>query len=48
MTLKDDAKFKKKDSWLEKWHSRVYKNLHFDELLFSKVYKALDEKVQKS
>ena len=49
MTLKDDAKLKKKkDSWLEKWHSRMSKNLHFDGLLFSKAYKALDEKVQKS
>ena len=58
MTLKGDAKFKVKLTRclkndirnLVNFHasSRKSENLHFDELLLSKAYKVLDEKVQKS
>ena len=58
MTLKGDAKFKGKLTCglkndlrnLLNFHASSWKsgNLHFDELLFSKAYKDLDEKVQKS
>ena len=58
MTLKGDAKFKGKLNCglkndlrnLLNFHvgSRKSGNLHFDGLLFSKEYKDLDEKVQKS
>ena len=58
MTLKGDAKLKGKLTRslkneirnLVNFHasSRKSENLHFDELLLSKTYKVLDEKVQKS
>ena len=58
MTLKGDAKFKgklicglKKDiKNLVNFHasSRKSENLHLDQVLLSKAYKDLDEKVQKS
>ena len=54
MTLKGNAKFKGKLTCgirnLVKFHasSRKSANLHFDELVLSKAYKSLDEKVQKS
>ena len=58
MTLKGDAKFKgklicglKKDiKNLVNFHasSRKSENLHVDQILLSKAYKDLDEKVQKS
>ena len=58
MTLKGDAKFKgklicglKKDiKNLVNFHasSRKSENLHLDQILLSKAYKDLDEKVQKS
>ena len=58
MTLKDDTKFKgklicglKKDMRsLFNFHesSQKSENLHFDQILQSKEYKDLDEKVQKS
>ena len=58
MTLKCDAKFKgqlicglKKDIMnLVNFDasSRKSENLHFDQILFSKAYKDLNEKVQKS
>ena len=58
MTLKSDAKFKQKLThglkndirYLVNLHasSRESGSLHFDELLLSKAYKDLDEKVQKS
>ena len=58
MTLKDDAKFKRKLTRglknditnLVNFHasSRKSENLHFDEFFLSKAYKDLDEKVQKS
>ena len=58
MTLKVDAKFKgklicglKKDiKNLVNFHasSRKSENLHVDQILLSKAYKDLDEKVQKS
>ena len=59
MTLKRDTKFNgKADLWLEKRHkkfgynfhasSRKSENLLFDEILLSKAYKDLDEKVQRS
>ena len=58
MTLKGDAKFKgklicglKNDIRnLVNFHASSQKsqNLHFDWILFSKVYKDLDEKVQNS
>ena len=57
MTLKGDAKFKGKLTRGLKNYiknlvnvyatSRKFENLHFDGLLLSKVYKFLDEKVQK-
>ena len=56
MTLNSDAKFKEKlvcglrndirNLVNSRASSRKSKNLHFDGLLFSKEYKALDEKVQ--
>ena len=58
MTLKGDANFKGKLTCglkndirnLVNFHASRQKsgNLHFDGLLFSKAYKDLDEKVQKS
>ena len=58
MTLKGDAKFKGKLTYglkndirnLVNFHasSRKSENLHFDGLLLSKIYKDLDENVQKS
>ena len=58
MTMKGDAKFKgklicglKKDiKNLVNFHasSRKSENLHLDQILLSKAYKDLDEKVQKS
>ena len=58
MTLKGDIKFKGKQTCGLKndirnfinFHasSRNSENLHFDWLLFSKAYKVLNEKVQKS
>ena len=58
MKLKGDAKFKGKLARdlkndiknLVNFHasSRKSENLHFDGLLLSKVYKVLDERVQKS
>ena len=58
MTLKDDTKFKGKRTRglkidirnLVNFHasSQKYGNLHFDELVLSKAYKDLNEKVQKS
>ena len=58
MTLKGDAKFKGKLIFglknvirdLVNFHasSRKSDNLHFDRILFSKAYKDLDEKIQKS
>ena len=58
MTLKGDAKFKGKLTRglkndirnLVNFHvsSGKSENLHFNGLIFSKAYKALDEKVQKS
>ena len=58
MTLKGDAKFKgkltpglKNDKRnLVNFHasSRKSENLHFDQILLSKAYKYLDEKIQKS
>ena len=58
MTLKGDAKFKRKLTYglkndirnLVNFHasSRKSENLHFDRILLSKAYKDLDEKVQKS
>ena len=58
MTLKGDAKFKGKMTCGLKndignlfnfdASSQKSENLHFDELLLSKAYKALDKKVQKS
>ena len=58
MTLKGDAKFKIKLICTLKndvknlvnfyANSRKSGNLHFDGLLFSKAYKDLDEKLQKS
>ena len=56
MTLNGDAKFKEKlicgsrndirNLVNSRASSRKSKNLHFDGLLLSKAYKALDEKVQ--
>ena len=58
MTLKDDAKFKRKLTFglkndirnLVNFHasSRKSKNLHFDWMPLSKAYKDLDENIQKS
>ena len=58
MTLKDVAKCKEKQTCglkngirnLVNFHasSRKSKNLHFDQILLSKPYKDLNEKVQKS
>ena len=58
MTLKGDAKFKgkltpglknDKKNLVEFYaNSRKSENLHFDELLLSKVYKDLDEIVKKN
>ena len=58
MTLTGDAKFKEKMTcgWkndirnLVNFHvsSRRSENLHFDQILFSKAYKDLAEKIQKS
>ena len=58
MTLKGDAKFKGKLTCglkndirnLVNFHasSRKSENLHFDQILLSKAYKYLDEKIQKS
>ena len=58
MTLKGDAKFKGKLTHVLKndimnlvnFHMSSLKsnNLHFDGFFFSKAYKVLDEKVQKS
>ena len=56
MTLKDDAIFKEKLTGglkndmrnLVNASSRKSENLHFDGLVFSKAYKVLDEKIQKS
>ena len=58
MTWKDDAEFKEKLTRglkndirnLVNFHAsrRKSENLHFDWLLWSKAYKVLDEKVQKS
>ena len=58
MTLKDDAKFKGKLTRdlknviksLVNFHASSQKseNIHFGGIIFSKAYKILDEKVQKS
>ena len=58
MTLKDVGKFKRKLTYglkkdirsLVNFHASTWKseNLHFDWIHFSKAYKYLDEKVQKS
>ena len=58
MTLKGDAKSKRKLNRSLKYDERNfvhfhissqnYENFHFDELLLSKVYKVLDEQVQRS
>ena len=58
MTLKDDAKFKGKPACdlkteirnLVNFHASIRKseNLHFDQILLSKAYKYLDEKIQKT
>ena len=55
MTLKDDAKFKGKLICRLKKHWLIFmragaclKNLHFDQMFYSKAYKDLNEKVQKS
>ena len=58
MTLKGDAKFKRKLTCgmknnirnLINFHvsTRKFENLHFDKILLSKAYKDLDEKIQKS
>ena len=58
MTMKGDAKFKRKLTCglkndirnLVNFHasSQKFKNLYFDGLLLSKAFKVLDEKVQKS
>ena len=58
MTLKGDSKFKEKLTRCLKndirnlvnflASSRKCKKLHFDGVLWSKVYKFLDEKIQKS
>ena len=58
MTLKSDAKFKEKLTCglknnirnLFNFHasSRKSENLHFDQIVLTKAYKDLDEKIQKS
>ena len=58
MTLKGDAKFKGKPTCglkneirnLVNFHASIRKseNLHFDQILLSKAYKYLDEKIQKT